>query len=147
MSSLIEKLEDLESFEKSSDKLTQKIGCSSYQMGQTISHCLYHVLQQIEETDIEDQQHKQKLENWIQRYPQALGIANDEHSYEEHSYEDIDTFPFLLCTLILKRKFKLLPFFIENGMDYFSDDLRGGLLQDLFRYDEFEEFFDDDPFH
>ena len=99
----------------------------------TISLCLQQILLNLEVEDIEeDQQQKQELKDWIERYPLSLGIINwdgyDENDEDHHASEQ---FPFLLREIIRKKKFRLLPFLIEAGINYFEDGLRGGLLQKL----------------
>lgn len=66
------------------------------------------------------------------QYPLSLGILNG-HDYCKDDEEHLASqrFPFLLREIIREKKFRLLPFLIEAGMDYFEADLRGGLLQKL----------------
>lgn len=107
----------------------------------TISLCLQRILLNLEVEDIEEnQQQKQELKGWIERYPLSLGILNWDGVNE---YDDVASEPFLLREIIIKRKFQLLPFFIEAGMDYFGAVLRGGLLQKLY---DFEEIYEGDYF-
>ncbi|GFH47557.1 predicted protein [Chaetoceros tenuissimus] len=103
----------------------------------TISFCLQQILLNLEDEDIENQHQKQELKLWIERYPLCLGILNwEDYDDNDEGHLASQRFPFLLCEIILKKKFRLLPFLIEAGTYYFVYGLRGGLLQKLSRFDD-----------
>lgn len=110
----------------------------------TISFCLRQILLNLEVEDIENQQQKQLLKTWIGRYPLSLGVLNWDYDEDEEDHEASQRFPFLLREIIIKKKFRLLPFLIEAGMNYFEADLREGLLQKLTSYDDIHSFFPHD---
>ncbi|GFH47550.1 predicted protein [Chaetoceros tenuissimus] len=148
---LTEKLDRLENFEKSLFALSKTIETnkSSYredtpenndEVNNSVSFYLSKFFINLESSDIEDEEQKERLESWINKYPKSLGAIN--WNYVEGGYEDYDhsteeyrkkekKHPFVLREIILKKKFELIEFFVEIGKGWFNDSLRGGLLKDL----------------
>lgn len=111
----------------------------------TISLCLKQILLSLEFEDIENQQQEQRLKEWIERYPLSLGVLNwEDYDSDDEEYQAGQRFPFLLREIIRKDKFRLLPFLIEAGMNYFEADLRGGLLHKISCFDQAHVLFPHD---
>ncbi|GFH47553.1 predicted protein [Chaetoceros tenuissimus] len=158
--SLKEKLDRLENFEKSSFALSKTIETnkSSYredtpenndEINDSVSFYLSKFLLDLEASDLEDKEQKKRLKKWIAKYPKSLGAiywnyvaGPDYDGYDEDDYDnmaevlrekhekDEKKYPFQLREALYKKKFELIVFFVEIGQWWFGS-LKGGLLKDL----------------